>query len=188
MVLARIKYTKFLLGYLATSSGSVEAYNANAENLLRAEQGSGGFANSVNTESVIYTPQTASPFRRNVLIASGVTVDVRWFELAGVVRSFTMDGSESPVDITPIGAEGQIQLAGLNAWTATLSVVASDDVIQHFSQPASGLLHVVRAGSTERTLTVAVSYGGAFPTHEDTGLETVELVLYNAALHRPFWQ
>ena len=99
-----------------------------------------------------------------------------------------MDGSESPVDITPIGAEGQIQLAGLNAWTATLSVVASDDVIRHLSQPASGLLHVVRAGSTERTLTVAVSYGGAFPTHEDTGLETVELVLYNAALHRPFWQ
>ena len=189
MVLASIRYTKFLLGHVANSAGQAVEYNANVEALLLAEQTADGFANSLNTDAIIYTVNATSPFTRSLRIYSATDVPIRWFDLSASVRSFSIDTADSAVDITPISSDGQVQISGRTNWSCTLSTVANDDILENIV-PGQGLytgvLHVVR--SSGHILTAAVGFGGMALTHEDTGLETVEISLYNQSIFRPVWR
>ena len=189
MVLASIRYSRFLLGHVANSAGQAVEYNDDVEALLRAEQGAAGFTNALNTDSVIYTVNASTPFTRNVRVFGSTDVRIRWFDLSASVRSFSIDTADSAVDITPISADGQVQIAGRTNWAATLSTVADDDILENILPGEglySGILHIVR--SSGHLLTAAVGFGGMALTHEDTGLETVEISLYNQSIFRPVWR
>ena len=189
MVLASIRYTKFLLGYVANSAGSPVEYNDDVEELIAAEQDINGFASALNTDAVIYTPNTTSPFTRAVTVRSSNTVPIRWFDLSASVRSFSIDTADSAIDITPISSDGQVQISGRINWSCTLSTVINDDILENIVPGQglySGVLHVVR--SSGHILTAAVGFGGMSLTHEDTGLETVEISLYNQSIFRPVWR
>ena len=189
MVLASIRYSRFLLGHVANSAGQAVEYNDDVESLLQAEQGANGFANALNTDAVIYTVNATSPFTRSLRLYGTTNVPIRWFDLSSSVRSFSIDTSDSAVDVTPISADGQVQISGRTNWSATLSTVANDDILENIVPGQglySGVLHVVR--SSGHLLTAAVGFGGMALTHEDTGLETVEISLYNQSIFRPVWR
>ena len=189
MVLARTKYSKFLLGYAADNSGDpLEFSNSAFANAQAAKQDATGFAKSSN-DATIFSVNASSPYTRAVTVAKDKTLNVRWISIADDLTTFELESSESALDITSVLSEVMVKLPGIPQWEATMEMIATDDllvnVVSHGAQ-VFGCMYAER--SSGKKLSAAVAWGGAQLTREDSGLDKVSMSIYNIGEDIPVWR
>ena len=164
MVSLRYKYRDFYIGYVAEADES-KIFEASAAQLAAL----------------------SSPTDIN-----GATVT--WTNYAHVIRSFEQSPESTTIDVTTVNADVQRELPGRPRWTADMTIVQNDDVLEGIVNRAGttlGALYIKRFGSTATeldTLVAVVGFGTATVSREDSGLQTVAFNLYNIGASLPQWR